>query len=91
MALFMDKEGDLLVYKNKGRPTSKKTEFLKVNGNLRKELKILKKKMGHKEGTDILLALSVASDEMVRAVYMFPEVAYMDVTSNTNEEGRDFF
>ena len=64
----------------------KEAESLRVNGNLRKELNLLKKKMGYKDGTDILLALSVASDEMVRAVYMFPEVSYMDVTSKTNKE-----
>ena len=39
-----------------------------------------------KDGTEILLSLSVASDEMMRAVHMFLEVGYMDVTSNTNRE-----
>ena len=47
--------------------------------------------MRYKDGTDILLAVSVASDEMIRALHMFPEVAYMDVTANTNKEGRDLF
>ena len=28
---------------------------------------------------------------MVPAVFVFPEVAYMDVTSNTNKEGRYLF
>ena len=45
--------------------------------------------MKFKDGTEILLSLYVASDEMMRAVNMFPEVAYMDITSNTNNTGRD--
>ena len=47
--------------------------------------------MRYKDGMDILLAVSVASDEIIRALHMFPEVAYMDVTSNTNKEERDLF
>ena len=44
--------------------------------------------MKFKEGAEILLSLSVASDEMMRAVHMFPEVGYMNVTSSTNRGGR---
>ena len=40
------------------------------------------------DGTDFF-SLSVASDERMRAVHMFPEVGYMDITSNTNREGCD--
>ena len=47
--------------------------------------------MNYKDGTDILLAISVASDEITRALHMFPYVAYMDVTSNTTKEGRYLF
>ena len=47
--------------------------------------------MACNSGTEILLALSIASDEMVRHVQMFPEVAYMDVTSKTNRQKRDVF
>lgn len=39
--------------------------------------------------TEILLALSVASDEMMRVVHVFSEVGYMDVMSNTNKEGHN--
>ena len=60
-----------------------------MTGGLRKELKKLKSEMKLKDGNEILLSLSVASDEMMRAVHVFPEVGYMDVTSNTNREGRD--
>ena len=62
-----------------------------INGHLRKELNKLKKEMRYKDGTDIFLAVSIASDEMIRALHMFQEVEYMDVTANTNKEGRDLF
>ena len=91
VSLVMTKDSDLMVYKNKGWPTKAETESIEVNGDLRKELGMLKRKMKYKDGTDILLAVSIASDEMIRAFHMFPEVAYLDVTSNTNAEGRDLF
>ena len=47
----------------------------------------MKDKMKYNDGTDILLADSLPSEEMIRAFHMFPEVAYLDVTSNTNREG----
>ena len=47
--------------------------------------------MNYKEGTEILLALSIASDKMTRVVHMFPEVFYMDITANTNRQKRDLF
>ena len=52
MVLVMNKEGDLLVYKNKGRLTAKakEAESRKVNGSLRKELNLLKKKLDTKLG-----------------------------------------
>ena len=33
--LIMNEEGDLLVYKNKGKPNVKEVESLRVNSNLR--------------------------------------------------------
>ena len=44
-----------------------------------------------KDETEILLAISVASDDMIRSVHMFPEEFYMDVTANTNKQKRDLF
>ena len=63
VSLVMTKDGDLLVYKNKGRPSKAETESIKLNGDLRKELSMLKKKMKYNDGTDILLAVSLASDD----------------------------
>ena len=89
VALVIGKDGDFLIYKDKGRPTGAEVHSTEMTGGLRNELKKLKSEMSPKDGTEILLSLSVASDEMMRAVHMFPEVGYMDVTSNTNKEGRD--
>ena len=91
VALVMDQSGNLLVYKNKGRPTSQEKHAIAMNGDLKKELQKLKKQMSYKDDTQILLALSVASDEMMRTVHMFPEVIFMDVTSGTNKQKRDLF
>jgi hypothetical protein len=49
----------------------------------------LKKELHYKDGTEIVLAFSFATDEMIRHVHMFPEVFFMDVTANTNRQKRD--
>ena len=54
----MTKDGNLLMYENKGRPTKAETESIKLNGDLKKELSLLKKKK-YSDGTDILLAVSI--------------------------------
>ena len=67
IALVMDTHGDLFVFKNKGRPTNKEVQHIKMHVNLRKKLNTLKRTLMYKDGTDILLILSVFSDEMIRA------------------------
>ncbi|KAL7543722.1 hypothetical protein ACHAXR_013004 [Thalassiosira sp. AJA248-18] len=89
--MTMSPEGDLVVWKNRGRPTGEEREIMNCPKKLKAELDKLKKEIGYKEGTEILLALSVATDEMVRHVNMFPEVFYLDVTANTNRQKRDLF
>ena len=39
VALVMEKYGNLLVYKNKGRPTAAEAQYIEMTGDLRKELK----------------------------------------------------
>ena len=51
----------------------------------------MKKEMSLKDQTEILLAISVASDDTIQSVLMFPEVFYMDVTANTNKQKRKLF
>ena len=40
------------------------------------------------EGQDILLALSVATDEMIRSMQMFPEIQFADTIANINKQRR---
>ena len=42
VALVMDASGNLLVYKNKGRPTSEEKRAIEINGDLNRELHKLK-------------------------------------------------
>ena len=58
---------------------------------MKKESKRMKKEMSFKDQTEILLAISIASDDIIQSVHMFPEVFYMDVTANTNKQKCDFF
>ena len=51
VALMMDKSGNLLVYKNKGRPTSEERHAIAINGALKKEPQKLKKQMSYKDDT----------------------------------------
>ena len=86
----MSPDDNLFAYRGRGRPGSRSTQ-LSVSAFLKKELRDLRKKMTYKKGAEILLAVSTASDEMVRAVHMFPEVFYMDTTAKTNRQNRDLF
>ena len=89
VAITMDENLDLNVYKNRGRP--KKSDKIKTSRQIKREFAKLRKQMNYKKGTEILLALSLASDDMTRHVAMYPEVFYLDVTSNTNKQKRDLF
>ena len=78
----MKANNDLYVYTNRGRPTQT-SHKISASDNTKKELRKLRKEMAFNEGTEILLALSMASDQMIRHVQMFPEVWLMDVTAKT--------
>ena len=85
----MDKNLDLNVYKNRGCPTN--AEKIKTIPKLKKDLAALRKELNYGDGTEILLAISLATDDMTRHVAMYPEVFYLDVTANTNKQKRDLF
>ena len=85
----MDSELNLTIHTKRGRPTKK--ESMKSSRQLKSDLRQLRKQMNYKDGTEIVLAISVATDEMARRVHMFPEVMYLDVTANTNKQNRDLF
>ena len=75
----MNKAGNLLVHKNKDHQTNAEVNHIKTHGCLRKKLYAL---------THILLAFLISSNEMMRVVHMFSEVIFVDVTANTNKQGR---
>ena len=72
IALTMDKKLDLNVYKNRGRPT--KAEKIKTSAKVKKDLAALRKELNYNEGAEILLAISLATNDMTRHVAMYPEV-----------------
>ena len=71
-AITMIDKLDLNVYTHRGRPS--KVEKIKSNAKLKKELRELKRKMNYKDNTEILLAVSVATDNMTRQVNKYPEL-----------------
>ena len=79
---MMDENLDLVQYTNRGRPSN--AQRLKTPRQTKIELRKLKKQMNYKDGTEILLAISLVTDDMNRHVAMFPEVMFLDVTANTN-------
>ena len=87
-SLVMDNHDNLIVYKGKGRHTTAERESIKVRGDLRKELKNVRKDLLMNEGQDILLAISVATDEMIRSMHMFPEIQFVDTIANINKQKR---
>ena len=79
------------VYRSKGRPSNETVEKLSIPGALEEHVKELRREMNYKDGTEIVLILSFASDEMIRMVHMFPEVFFMDVTNSTNRQNKPLF
>ena len=47
--------------------------------------------MKYNDGIELLLAISITTDDMNRYVNMFPEFFYLDGTANTNKQKRDLF
>ena len=91
VCLTMAQNGDLVVYKNKGRPTAEERTVMACSDKMRIELQKLRDELSVDHGNEILVALSIASDQMMRHVHMFPETWFMDVTANTNRLKRDIF
>ena len=88
---MMDKKDNLYAQKGRGRPSLQQTEQLLLHGELKDELKQLRKDMSMQNGKEILLSITIADDDMIRHVHMFPEVFFMDVIANTNRQKRDLF
>jgi len=76
----------LIVATNKGRPS-------KLTGILAQQFspEDIRKQLMLREDQSLLLAVCWVSDDERRLAEMFPEVLYMDVTSQTNNEKRPLF
>jgi len=79
------------VYRSKGRPSQEEVTRMAVPHKMEEEMKALRKELNYDDGTEIVLILSFASDEMIRMVNMFPDVFFMDVTSSTNRQNKPLF
>ncbi len=84
-------ESGFNVYRSKGRPSQESVELMSVPDRMEEHIKSLRSEMNYKDGTEIVLILSFASDEMIRMVNMFPEVFFMDVTCRTNRQNKPLF
>ena len=91
IALVMDEKDNLLVYRGKGRHTQEKADAIATDGNLRKKLAKIRRSLKLSQTSQVLLSLSVASDGMIRAMHINPEVQFLDVAANMNNQKREMF
>ena len=100
MCLTIYPKGELDLYKNKGqrvnfktkgRPTQEERKVLDCSKKMRVELSKLKHEMCFKDGTKMLIAFFISSNQMLCHVHMFPETWFMDVTANLNKLKHDVF
>ena len=91
VALTMDKKDNRYAQKGRGRPSKQQSEQLFLHRELKDELKQLRKDMSIQNVQEVLHSITIADDDMIRHVHMFPEVMFMDVIANTNRQKRDLF
>jgi len=72
VAMYVNKDLNLNIYTNRGRPTKAKT--LQTSDETKRDLPKLKKEMKYNDETGLLLEISITTDDMNRNVNMFPEV-----------------
>ena len=95
--LYDDPKSGLMCERRRGRPTNtekqEEAERIKLNTDdaIDKEISALRTSLGFSSGSKLVLLLSIASDDMIRLMQMFPEVFFMDVTGCVNRQHRDFF
>lgn len=70
--------------KEKRRPSKELKNHFEVPSKIAEDMKNLRKEMKYEKRTETVLILSFVSDDMIRAVSMFLDVYYMDVTCSTN-------
>ena len=91
--LIKHKTGEgFLSYHSKGRHSNEHKRVLLNNPELiEAEVETLRKSLRLNDEAELLMMISIATDEMIRLVTMHPEVWFMDVTHGTNRQRRDLF
>ena len=70
---------------------NRRNSYVFLHGELKDELKQLRRDMSMQNGQEFLLSITIAVDDMTRHVHMFPKVFFMDVIANTNRQKHDLF
>ena len=89
IVVYHDISSGLMIYTNRGRPSN--LHKLKCPAILEAEIAELRHDLRLKDGTKLLLLVSMATDSMIRQVSMHPKVWFCDVTAGTNLQKRDLF
>ena len=93
--MFHDPKNGFMSYfsKRKGKPPAPTRMILPPHSSsdLNSEMDGIRKDLRVSATSKILLLLSIATDDMIRQVVMHPHVWFMDVTSGTNKQKKDWF
>ena len=81
---MMDKKDNLFAVNGRGCPSKERTGEIWLHGELNNDLAGLWKDLNMKDGTSILIALAITTDEMQRHVHIFTKVMFMGMIANTN-------
>ena len=77
---------------SKGRPTKALAKMrLECPDQIEEEIVGLRKDFLMNDNCKMLLLVSMATDEMIRLVSMYPEVWFMDTTAGTNRHRKELF
>ena len=90
--VYHDYNSGLFAYHRKGRPTTSERKIrLGCPEVLSAKIKKIRDDLSMDNGNQIILLVSIATDEMVRLVTMYPEKWFLDCTGRTNLQMRDLF
>jgi hypothetical protein len=74
---------------NRGRPKEK--SLLQGDETVESNISLIRQTLTFDKNSKLVLMISYATDEMIRATLMHPEVLFMGVIGSVNRQKRDFF
>ncbi len=90
--VYHDYSSGLFAYHRKGRPTKLEKKIrLGCPQALADKIKEIRDDLSIDNGNKIILLVSIATDEMVCLVTMYPKKWFLDCTGRTNLQMRDLF